>query len=315
MSARYPGGFYTREGPATGIRNNFVGTARPVATDDSSANFAVGSGWVDVMRGNAYVCVDPTLGAAVWTATTIENIFYQSFPTNLDLFNGPAASLGGSNDFIATIWLRPEDIFRYDGFASAFTIFGNSTGANGFLVGWNFGAIQIICHDGVAGPWGPSNIGANTVWGSSELRDKESDVLLVMRVTGGGAGAALLEIFVNERRLTVAGFTAGAAGFTASPGALLIAGDANLYMAEGVAYVNGTRTDAQLSSWMRACIKAGGIVDDGLAWDTLVNSQLPNGAVVAGRWDDQSGNANHFTEGGAPVQVSRRRRMHSLDFR
>jgi hypothetical protein len=46
-------------------------TAAPVAaTDDITLGYTVGSLWIDVTADKAYVCLDNTNGAAVWTETT-----------------------------------------------------------------------------------------------------------------------------------------------------------------------------------------------------------------------------------------------------
>ena len=47
-------------------KNNDAATAVPVATDDSSAGYAVGSRWTDVTTDKAYYLLDATAGAAVW---------------------------------------------------------------------------------------------------------------------------------------------------------------------------------------------------------------------------------------------------------
>ena len=41
-------------------------TTAPGVTDDSNAKYKVGSKWVDVVADTVYVCVDATIGAAVW---------------------------------------------------------------------------------------------------------------------------------------------------------------------------------------------------------------------------------------------------------
>lgn len=48
--------------------NKFDATVDPVATDDSSANYQIGSVWVNTTTDEAFTCVDATAGAAVWTA-------------------------------------------------------------------------------------------------------------------------------------------------------------------------------------------------------------------------------------------------------
>lgn len=52
------------------IKDNLTATTAPTAGDDSGDGYAVGSRWVDVSADKEYVCLDATLGAAVWTETT-----------------------------------------------------------------------------------------------------------------------------------------------------------------------------------------------------------------------------------------------------
>ena len=50
--------------------NKFDATAAPGVGDDSGDGYAVGSQWFDVTNDDAYVCLDSTVGAAVWKKTT-----------------------------------------------------------------------------------------------------------------------------------------------------------------------------------------------------------------------------------------------------
>lgn len=54
----------------TGIKNNFVATTSPSATDDNTQGYAVGSKWIDVSNNVPYICVDATASAAIWVPTT-----------------------------------------------------------------------------------------------------------------------------------------------------------------------------------------------------------------------------------------------------
>lgn len=45
-------------------------TVAPAVTDDSNSSYEVGSVWIDVTADKAYVCLDASVGAAVWTETT-----------------------------------------------------------------------------------------------------------------------------------------------------------------------------------------------------------------------------------------------------
>jgi hypothetical protein len=46
--------------------SKYDATVAPAVTDDSGDGYAVGSVWVDVTGDDAYICVDATVGAAVW---------------------------------------------------------------------------------------------------------------------------------------------------------------------------------------------------------------------------------------------------------
>lgn len=50
--------------------NKWNATAAPAVTDDSGDGYAVGSRWIDTTNDKEYVCLDSTVGAAVWTETT-----------------------------------------------------------------------------------------------------------------------------------------------------------------------------------------------------------------------------------------------------
>lgn len=47
------------------LKNKFDATVAPTVTDDSNSGYVIGSRWVDI-GDNAYVCVDATVGAAIW---------------------------------------------------------------------------------------------------------------------------------------------------------------------------------------------------------------------------------------------------------
>lgn len=46
--------------------DNLTATAAPIATDDSSKGYSVGSTWIDATNHNVYSCVNSATGAAVW---------------------------------------------------------------------------------------------------------------------------------------------------------------------------------------------------------------------------------------------------------
>jgi hypothetical protein len=51
--------------------DNFVATTAPTNNDDSGDGYSVGSKWYDSVAQEAYLCVDSTLGSAVWILTTL----------------------------------------------------------------------------------------------------------------------------------------------------------------------------------------------------------------------------------------------------
>jgi hypothetical protein len=50
--------------------DNLDGAGAPAVTDDETQGYEAGSVWIDVVADKAYVCVDASAGAAVWTETT-----------------------------------------------------------------------------------------------------------------------------------------------------------------------------------------------------------------------------------------------------
>jgi len=50
--------------------SNMAADSAPTATDDAHSAYAIGSRWFDAEDDKEYVCLDATLGAAVWIETT-----------------------------------------------------------------------------------------------------------------------------------------------------------------------------------------------------------------------------------------------------
>jgi len=55
---------------SNGATNNFAAVTTPVAANDSTQGYSIGSVWVDTVTDQSYTLVDDTAGAAVWTQTT-----------------------------------------------------------------------------------------------------------------------------------------------------------------------------------------------------------------------------------------------------
>ena len=51
--------------------DNFAAVLAPTVNNDSSGGYSQGSKWYDTVTGEAYVCVDATVGAAIWIKTTL----------------------------------------------------------------------------------------------------------------------------------------------------------------------------------------------------------------------------------------------------
>jgi len=51
---------------------NYSATSAPTANDDSGDGYSIGSWWVNVTSDEAYLCVDATVGAAVWTKISVD---------------------------------------------------------------------------------------------------------------------------------------------------------------------------------------------------------------------------------------------------
>lgn len=54
------------------MRHNIT-TSNPTVNDDSADGYSIGSRWINTATDTEFVCVDATLGAAVWVQTTNEN--------------------------------------------------------------------------------------------------------------------------------------------------------------------------------------------------------------------------------------------------
>jgi len=55
---------------AAGRLDNLVATTNPTVDDDSDDGYGIGSVWTNTTSKEYFVCLDATIGAAVWTSTT-----------------------------------------------------------------------------------------------------------------------------------------------------------------------------------------------------------------------------------------------------
>lgn len=56
----------TGAGTYAPIKSNLTASVAPTVTDDSASDYAVGSRWIDLVADRAWICLDATVGAAVW---------------------------------------------------------------------------------------------------------------------------------------------------------------------------------------------------------------------------------------------------------
>jgi len=57
------------------LKSEYAKTSAPTINDDTSDGYVVGSTWFDITNDKAYICVDVTLGAAVWIDITQSGSF------------------------------------------------------------------------------------------------------------------------------------------------------------------------------------------------------------------------------------------------
>lgn len=56
--------------PYAPVKSTMDAAVPPGVGDDTNDGYAVGSIWIDIVADEAYICVDATVGAAVWKQIT-----------------------------------------------------------------------------------------------------------------------------------------------------------------------------------------------------------------------------------------------------
>lgn len=82
------------------VKHNIAGTTAPAVTDDSDSNYEPGSTWTDTTNDNFYVCVDASVGAAVWyevAFTSTAQTFTDKTLTS-PAINGANLNMGTASD-------------------------------------------------------------------------------------------------------------------------------------------------------------------------------------------------------------------------
>lgn len=125
------------------ILNNYSANAAPTVNDDSGDGYAVGSLWLDVTNDEAYICLDATVGAAVWEQISgggggglpfAHTLTVSSMDADADyatIVAAIAAAIAGD-----TIWADSEVFAESPDLNVAATLkgFGPTTDINGNLV-------------------------------------------------------------------------------------------------------------------------------------------------------------------------------------
>lgn len=132
-------------------KNNLAATTAPTIGDDSGDGYEAGSLWVDTTGDVAYICVDPSLGTAVWKEVTVDAYIPTWSPTAITLGDGvtSGASLALSagagyyavfdpisdDEMLFTIGLDRNGI-AYDGSGLIIDLYWMKFGATGGTVLW-----------------------------------------------------------------------------------------------------------------------------------------------------------------------------------
>jgi len=86
----------TKVAASTGLEwqvNSLDNAVAPAVIDDSNDGYSVGSRWIDTTADKEYVCLDATVGAAVWTETTGGGVTVEDEGT-------PLATVADTLDFV-----------------------------------------------------------------------------------------------------------------------------------------------------------------------------------------------------------------------
>ncbi len=199
-----PAVFYmtqTSSGSTTGgtipTVSSTIATTAPTATTDNAHGYATGSTWLNTTTGTAYILVDDTTGAAVWTVTT--GVTPTGFVTN---------TLGGKEVYqtIAALGATHTlDLANGNGFDATLT--ANCTLAfAGATAGTLCSFMLLLRQDGTGG-W-------TTTWPGSVIWPGGSAPTLVTTAST----AQVLTFFSLDGGTTWYGFPTGTAGATGTAG-------------------------------------------------------------------------------------------------
>lgn len=114
----------TASGQSTGLEwqlNNLAAAVAPTVNEDSGDGYSIGSRWIDTTADKEYVCLDASVGAAVWTETT---------------GGGGGGNTSGqfiagfdAGDFLLTAGKQQDIIAPFTGTITSWTILADETGS------------------------------------------------------------------------------------------------------------------------------------------------------------------------------------------
>lgn len=81
-----------------GLKDNIAATTAPTVNDDAGDGYSPGSNWVDTTNDKVYVCVDSTIGAAIWNQYSGTGT-----PSGITQLTGHVTAGPGSGSQAATI--------------------------------------------------------------------------------------------------------------------------------------------------------------------------------------------------------------------
>lgn len=84
--------------------SNFTATSAPTAANDVTQGYAVGSQWLWAARGQAWVCLDATTGAAVWQLATDVFPNFSGGRQSFSWDSRPAYEISGGNQSFGGRW-------------------------------------------------------------------------------------------------------------------------------------------------------------------------------------------------------------------
>lgn len=66
------------------VKDNLSASSAPTVGDDSNDGYSVDSRWLDLTNDKVYICLDASVGAAVWREVTVTGSQVRSFPAQKD---------------------------------------------------------------------------------------------------------------------------------------------------------------------------------------------------------------------------------------